>query len=436
MRSGSSEGDILISVPDFSLRVLGSGQKLGGDARYEVQTSQAEDGLLHVSVRVKAKGLKASLLELGYDSSRYMPETGAHGDWPKVKQDPLRMAIMDQPGVVYYGAVMPAAAKSKGASGSFEVLNVGFRKLAAGDGFIPAPANELPRLNALGHIDGDYDKDGIVALPDLLALAADKSADGMGGLRQIQANFMLASAPDASDLVAAGDRSSRAGMLPGSGAAQAQPDSAAARPPALQLPDFQQAQDAPQTGGFSSGGNNWPSDKRSLKWLNSSYMQLPGFSSSYGVYQDAQAQQYAERVFELTNYYRTNKTKLGNLRRDPHLDAIAQAQAMHLAQNHYFEHDTPDGLSPFDRLDCVDPPRWWTAGENIAGGQPNADVAVKTWMNSKGHKKNIRNRDYQYMGVGAYYDPHSEYGWYWVQVFASFDQDPAQHDWIQPGEGR
>ncbi len=422
-RRSASAGDVLISVPGFTLRVLGEGQALGGEARYEVQTRQSEDGLLHVSVRTKAKGLKAALLEVGYDPAKYIPETGAHGDWPKVKQDPLRMAIMDQPGTVYYGAALPAG-KSKGASGNFELLDIGFRAIQPGDGFIPAAdTGALPRLNALGHLDGDFDKDGVVGLPDLLALAGQSDGDRMGGLRQIQANFMLETAPGELDTAMAGDSALRETAIPENNSSMARPPA-----PALQVPA------APAAPLGQPGLNAWPQDRRKQQWLSGSYLNLPLMNSSFGVYQDAKSQQYAASVFELTNYYRVNKTKLGELRRDPHLDAIAQAQAMHLARNNYFEHDTPDGLSPFDRLDSVDPPRWYAAGENIAGGQPTPEVVVKTWMNSKGHKKNIRNSDYQYIGIGAYYDAHSEYGWYWVQVFASFDQDPSQHDWIEPGE--
>ena len=42
--------------------------------------------------------------------------------------------------------------------------------------------------------------------------------------------------------------------------------------------------------------------------------------------------------------------------------------------------------------------------------------------------------NYDYVGLGAYYKPGSEYGWYWVQVFASYDESPATNDWIVPGE--
>ena len=76
-----------------------------------------------------------------------------------------------------------------------------------------------------------------------------------------------------------------------------------------------------------------------------------------------------------------------------------------------------------------------TGGENIAAGYRTPEQAHKSWMDSGGHRKNIRNENYRYMGVGAYYLPGSEYGWYWVQVFATYREDPMTHDWIDPGQG-
>jgi uncharacterized protein YkwD len=91
-------------------------------------------------------------------------------------------------------------------------------------------------------------------------------------------------------------------------------------------------------------------------------------------------------------------------------------------------------MEVFDRLDSVNAPRWWSAGENIAAGYRDGSAAMRSWMDSTGHKMNIRNRDYEYIGIGAYYEPDSEYGWYWVQVFASFDGDPSAHtEWVEPG---
>ena len=56
-------------------------------------------------------------------------------------------------------------------------------------------------------------------------------------------------------------------------------------------------------------------------------------------------------------------------------------------------------------------------GENIAAGQAfPAKEAVATWMNSEGHKANILNKDYEYIGIGMARNAKGEY--YYTQVFA------------------
>ncbi|GHU38854.1 hypothetical protein FACS1894105_13200 [Clostridia bacterium] len=42
-----------------------------------------------------------------------------------------------------------------------------------------------------------------------------------------------------------------------------------------------------------------------------------------------------------------------------------------------------------------------SAAENIAMGQKNASEAMKSWMNSPGHRANILSRTVTEIGVGA-----------------------------------
>jgi uncharacterized protein YkwD len=179
--------------------------------------------------------------------------------------------------------------------------------------------------------------------------------------------------------------------------------------------------------------NHLPSSPAARNWLNQCFLTLPGLNSKCHVYQDDKCQGYAEDIFRRTNEIRSGK-KLRQLKRDPHLDAVAQAHAVDMARQGYFDHHSPQGMDVFDRIESVDAPRWWTGGENIAAGYRTSEVAVQAWMDSPGHKRNVLDGNYEYMGVGAYYAPGSEYGWYWVQVFASYDADPLSHDWIEPGE--
>ena len=59
-----------------------------------------------------------------------------------------------------------------------------------------------------------------------------------------------------------------------------------------------------------------------------------------------------------------------------------------------------------------------SAGENIAAGQSSPQNVMDSWMNSPGHRKNILNPDFEYIGVGLARGGSN--GIYWAQEFATF----------------
>ncbi|MCH7541351.1 CvpA family protein [Patescibacteria group bacterium] len=65
----------------------------------------------------------------------------------------------------------------------------------------------------------------------------------------------------------------------------------------------------------------------------------------------------------------------------------------------YFSHYTPDGKSPFDRMDTAGI-IYQAAGENLAYA-PNVDVAHQGLMESTGHKANILREEFGTLGVGV-----------------------------------
>ena len=65
----------------------------------------------------------------------------------------------------------------------------------------------------------------------------------------------------------------------------------------------------------------------------------------------------------------------------------------------YFAHDTPEGLSPFDRMREANV-RFTTAGENLALA-PTIPVAHTGLMNSPGHRANILRREFGRVGIGV-----------------------------------
>lgn len=57
-------------------------------------------------------------------------------------------------------------------------------------------------------------------------------------------------------------------------------------------------------------------------------------------------------------------------------------------------------------------------GENIAYGQVGAEAVMDAWMHSEGHRANILNRDFDYMGAGCIIDAAGT--WWWVQNFGKW----------------
>ena len=55
------------------------------------------------------------------------------------------------------------------------------------------------------------------------------------------------------------------------------------------------------------------------------------------------------------------------------------------------------------------------AGENIAWGQQTPKEVMNAWMNSPGHRANILNKNFKYIGVGNL--QNSSGAQYWVQLF-------------------
>lgn len=77
----------------------------------------------------------------------------------------------------------------------------------------------------------------------------------------------------------------------------------------------------------------------------------------------------------------------------------AQAHSDDMARRGYFSHTSPEGRTMVDRLRAQGA-SYRLVGENIASGQPNAREAVRSWMQSVGHRQNIETCGYTRHGVG------------------------------------
>jgi uncharacterized protein YkwD len=120
----------------------------------------------------------------------------------------------------------------------------------------------------------------------------------------------------------------------------------------------------------------------------------------------------AAQVAKLTNAQRTQHG-CAPLRVDARLAGAAQAHSADMDHRHYFDHDTPDGKTPWDRIKAAGYSQ--PGAENIAMGQPTPAAVVDAWMNSPGHRANILNCDLKAIGVGVQYDTGG--GPWWTQDF-------------------
>ncbi len=105
-----------------------------------------------------------------------------------------------------------------------------------------------------------------------------------------------------------------------------------------------------------------------------------------------------KQMLDLVNQERQT-AGLPPLQPDPELTEVARKHSADMFARGYFAHDTPDGLSPFDRMSQANV-RFITAGENLALA-PTLQIAHTGLMNSPGHRANILRREFGRVGIGV-----------------------------------
>jgi uncharacterized protein YkwD len=116
----------------------------------------------------------------------------------------------------------------------------------------------------------------------------------------------------------------------------------------------------------------------------------------------------AQRVHALVNEHRARKG-CPALVWDAGAARVAQAHSADMRARRYFSHTSPEGRSPFDRLDAAGLV-WRAAAENIAQDPRSPDDVVRGWIASAGHRANIENCQLTRHGVGVS-------GTYWTDLF-------------------
>jgi uncharacterized protein YkwD len=137
-------------------------------------------------------------------------------------------------------------------------------------------------------------------------------------------------------------------------------------------------------------------------------------SSSSPSSSSAAAAVFADQVVTLTNEQRA-AAGCGPLNGNPNLTTAAQGHSDDMATNHYFDHNSQNGDTPWDRMNAAGYTGWTLAGENIAEGQMTPQDVMDAWMNSEGHRANILNCAFNDIGVG--YAVSDDGDPYWTQDF-------------------
>lgn len=118
-----------------------------------------------------------------------------------------------------------------------------------------------------------------------------------------------------------------------------------------------------------------------------------------------------KKVADLVNQERA-KAGLAPLEVKVNLQAAAQVRAKEIEKS--FSHTRPNGSS-FSSVLAENGVDYRGSGENIAWGQRSPEEVMNGWMNSEGHRANILNKNFKYIGVG--YHVNSNGTGYWTQLF-------------------
>ena len=103
----------------------------------------------------------------------------------------------------------------------------------------------------------------------------------------------------------------------------------------------------------------------------------------------------------------------------PALDAVAREHSRDMAARHYLAHETPEGLTPPDRLKRGGITGITLAGENVGTTSrldPNREI-VTAWMQSPAHHDNIVAPAFNATGIGV--ARAADGSFYYTQVFVT-----------------
>ncbi len=128
--------------------------------------------------------------------------------------------------------------------------------------------------------------------------------------------------------------------------------------------------------------------------------------------------QFAIQLTGLINQFR-QQNSLDPLGFHPALELAARDYSEILAKNDWFAHDSPDGLTPFDRMNSAGFSYNTYKGENLTKGGIwlKPEEIFKLLFDSKGHRANMLNPNYKFIGSACYVRKTSHFMRWCVQDF-------------------
>ena len=156
--------------------------------------------------------------------------------------------------------------------------------------------------------------------------------------------------------------------------------------------------------------------KVSLMWaaIWVAQVMLPGAQPASHVVKDRQTLTVGVAEIERAIFLRLNRERTSRglvaLSLAVDLGQIARGHSKDMLDRKYFDHYTPEGLAPWDRIKVAGLSQFSGSGENLITRtrQPHLAVTLQLaeqfmtdWMNSSGHRANILSRDFQCVGIGV-----------------------------------
>jgi uncharacterized protein YkwD len=108
----------------------------------------------------------------------------------------------------------------------------------------------------------------------------------------------------------------------------------------------------------------------------------------------------SQEIFDITNVIR-NRNDLPPLKWDESTADAAYEHSKDMAENKDFSHTSKKFGTLADRLKSAKV-AYQTAGENIAADYTDGPAVVEGWLNSKGHRDSMLNKDFSHLGVGVF----------------------------------